>query len=610
MKIDNILTSNFHFAENETLLKYRFKLINSMFLAGILFATIAGILRFFMGHYAAGILDFTMVFSFLISFFYLRSDKKVFDTVSSMQMSIVFILFTLITVALKDDHTKLLWYALAITVTYMLKGIKAGLTMTVATIAMLTILYIIPSVDLSMSSSELIISFLFYITLSVFIAFSAMQQQMSLDNVRQANSKIKKQQLQLHKQLRTNPSTNLPNTLALKERLSVTKCSVSLISLKIDDFIQISNIFGHDKAMLLITEIAKMLQRFQSEYIELYHTESEQFSFLIKKFENTSDISLAKEIKTFFDNRSIIVGEIEISISFSMGIARGEKQKLLVNANAALYEAMNECINGYKLFKLDKKKETDQKNNLYWNSKIKEVISQGNLRVYYQPIVNNKSRKTDKYECLIRAIDNDKIIPPFLFLQAAKSRGMLPNITRVVIEESFKLFSTNDLKFSINITDDDLKHNYLVRFLNKMSRMYNISPNRVYLEVLENITSTKSYDAIKQFEVLKKMGYQIAIDDFGTEASNFSRLMTLDADIIKIDGQFIKNLDTDTNSVKIVETIVSLAKKLEAKTVAEFVHSEEIYKIVTELGVDYSQGYYFSPPLPKIETSTAHHAVA
>ncbi len=610
MKIDNILTSNFHFAENETLLKYRFKLINSMFLAGILFATIAGVLRFLMGHYAAGILDFTMVLSFLISFFYLRSDKKVFDAVSSMQMSIIFVLFTLITVALKDDHTKLLWYALAITVTYMLKGIKAGFMMTVATISTLTILYMIPSIDLNMSSSELIISFLFYITLSVFIAFSAMQQQMSLDNVQQANSKIKRQQLQLHKQLRTNPSTNLPNTLALKEHLSVTKCSVSLVSLKIDDFIQISNIFGHDKAMHLITEIAKMLQRFESEHIKLYHTESEQFSFLIKKFENNSDISLANEIKTFFENRSIIVGEIEISISFSMGIAREDKQKLLVNANAALYEVMSEGMNNYKLFKLDEKKEEEQKNNLYWNSKIKEVISEGNLRVYYQPIVNNKNQKIDKYECLIRAIDNDKVIPPFLFLQAAKSRGMLPNITKIVIEESFKLFSTNELKFSINITDDDLKHNYLVRFLKKMSRMYNISPNRVYLEVLENITSTKSYNAIKQFETLKKIGYQIAIDDFGTEASNFSRLMTLDADIIKIDGQFIKNLDTDANSVKIVETIVSLAKKLEAKTVAEFVHNEEIYNIVKKLGVDYSQGYYFSPPLPQIKSMDKCHAVA
>ncbi len=610
MKLREILTSNFHFSENEALLKYRFKLINSMFLAGILFATIAGILRFFMGDYSAGILDFTMVLSFSISFFYLRSDKKVFDLVSSMQMAIVFVLFTFITVALKDDHTKLLWYALAITVTYMLKGIKAGSLMTAATILTLTVLYIIPAIDLSMRPGELVISFLFYITLSVFIAFSVIQQQMSLNNVQQANSKIKKQQLYLHKQLRTNPSTNLPNTLALKERLSVTKCSVALVNLKIDDFTQISNIFGHEKAMSLTTEIAKILRRFENDHINLFHSEPEQFSFLIKKYEKNSDVHLAKTIKTFFENRSIIVQELEISISFSIGIARGDKQKLIVHANAALHEAIEEGTNNLKVFKLDEKKEAQQKNNLYWNSKIKEVITQGNLRVYYQPIVNNKNGQIDKYECLIRAIDNDKVIPPFFFLQAAKSRGMLPNITKIVIEESFKIFSANNLKFSINITDDDLKHNYLTRFLKKMSKMYNISPNRVYLEVLENITSAKSYDAVKQFEALKNAGYQIAIDDFGTEASNFSRLMTLDADIIKIDGQFIKNLDTNANSVKIVETIVSLAKKLEVETVAEFVHSEEIYEIVRKLGVDYSQGYYFSPPLPQIQVNSKHHVVA
>ena len=98
------------------------------------------------------------------------------------------------------------------------------------------------------------------------------------------------------------------------------------------------------------------------------------------------------------------------------------------------------------------------------------------------------------------------------------------------------------------------------------------------------------------------MGFQIAIDDFGAESSNFSRLLSIEANIIKIDGQFIKDIHTDQKSYKIVEAIVSLAKKLNAKTVAKFVHNEEVYNTTKKLGVDFSQGYYFCKPLPTIES--------
>jgi len=132
-------------------------------------------------------------------------------------------------------------------------------------------------------------------------------------------------------------------------------------------------------------------------------------------------------------------------------------------------------------------------------------------------------------------------------------------------------------------------------------KQYNIDPSRVFLEILESVTSLQSPESEKIFKEFKKIGFNISIDDFGTETSNFSRILSLDTDIIKIDGSFIKNLDTDENSVKIVETIVSFAQKIDAKTIAEFVHNEKIFNIVKDLGVDYSQGYYFSAPLPQID---------
>ena len=92
------------------------------------------------------------------------------------------------------------------------------------------------------------------------------------------------------------------------------------------------------------------------------------------------------------------------------------------------------------------------------------------------------------------------------------------------------------------------------------------------------------------------MGVQIAIDDFGAGYSNFERLLEFEPDILKIDGSLIKNIITDHYSKNVVETIVNFAKKQNIKTIAEYVENEEIFNFLNELGVDYSQGYFFGKP--------------
>ena len=609
MTFENLLTSGFHFSEDESLLKYRYKLMNSMFLVGIFIATLASIIRFSVGNTVVAATDLTMVLVFVTGFVYLRTNKSVFGLVTTLQLSFSFILFSIVILVLPENQIKLLWYALLIIVSYMLKGIKGGLLVYAASIIALTLFYSIPQVipqtrswiNLNLSFPEVIMAMLAYSTIALYNAFAVLQQQKSLDNLRKANKKIKKQQQQLYKQLRSFPTTKLPNSLALNEKLAeCTPGSTALVTLAIDDYIILADEFGATYAHKIVHKTAALLQQFTNDYISLYHVAPYQFSFLLENNSNGQEMTFTKNIKNHFEHIHINIEEIEISISFSIGIAKEEIKNLITHANTALHEAQSIGVNNYKLFTEDKQRAEEQKNNIYWNSKIKEIIHQNKLHLYYQPIIDNKTQKTGKYECLIRAMDQDKIISPYLFLQAAKTRGMLPTITRFVIDKSFRKFSGNTLEFSINITEDDLRSNYLVSFLGSKCEQYNISPQRVYLEVLENISTAQTSEIQTQFETLKEMGFGIAIDDFGAEASNLSRLLTYQADIIKIDGIFIKNLDTDSNSIKIVETIVSLAQKLGAQTVAEFVHNETIYNIVKELGVDYSQGYFFSPPLPDI----------
>ena len=109
---------------------------------------------------------------------------------------------------------------------------------------------------------------------------------------------------------------------------------------------------------------------------------------------------------------------------------------------------------------------------------------------------------------------------------------------------------------------------------------------------------------------MKDYGCSIALDDFGTGYSNFNYIMSLDVDFIKIDASIIRNLDRDKNALAIAETIVGFAKRTGTRTVAEYVHSEEIYEMVKALGIDYSQGYFLGEPVADSQSRTVQEPSA
>jgi diguanylate cyclase (GGDEF)-like protein/PAS domain S-box-containing protein len=419
---------------------------------------------------------------------------------------------------------------------------------------------------------------------------------------KELEKEINRKNKELFLQLRRDSLSNLPNKLTLDEDLQKADKNISLLYLNIDNFNTMTNVFGHKFSDEIIIKVSNILKTLEKKSIKLYHLGSYRFSFIIKNPYNNEELYFIKSMKIVFEQLDINYKDVIIPISVSVGVAKGNSEKIIFQAKTALKEALEYGKNSHKIFEFDKKREENQKNNIYWLRKIKEIIANDQLIVYYQPIIDNETQEISKYESLIRAVDNGKIISPFFFLDAAKSTGMLESITKNVIEKSFKMFKDEPYSFSINITETDLNGEYLIDFLSKKLKKYQINPNRVILEILENISSVESKRTLKQLTKLKDMGFQIAIDDFGAEASNFSRLLSIEANIIKIDGQFIKNIHTDQKSYKIVETIVSLAKKLNAKTVAEFVHNKEVYQITKKLGVDFSQGYYFQEPLPTIES--------
>jgi len=384
--------------------------------------------------------------------------------------------------------------------------------------------------------------------------------------------------------------TGLYNNIYLQEQ----ETNHFLLLLNIDNFSYVNLAYGFDIGDKLLIAVANELKELCQKQ-DIYRVNSDEFAI------NYKDKIIAYEkiekLRMHFNNLSFYIDEISLNITFTYGVSEG-KSTSLRNSAIALKKAKENGRNRYYIYKEeDDFAEQHQREEFFkYNGILRNALKYDLIQPFFQGIRNNKTKKIDKYEALVRIVDDSEIITPYLFLQTAKLSGLLPQITKIMIDKSFKYMSKNDMQFSLNITEDDLSQNYLQEFLLKMAFKYKIAANRVVLEILEGISANGKKNHIKQLNSLKRQGFLIAIDDFGAEYSNFERVLDLDIDFLKIDAKYIKNIDTDSRSYEIVKSIVYFAKNANIPCIAEFVHNENVQKIVDELGIEYSQGFYFSVP--------------
>jgi EAL domain-containing protein (putative c-di-GMP-specific phosphodiesterase class I) len=227
---------------------------------------------------------------------------------------------------------------------------------------------------------------------------------------------------------------------------------------------------------------------------------------------------------------------------------------------------------------------------------IKNALLNNTIFPYFQPIVQSSTGKIVRYECLVRVVDRNVILEPRDIIKYAKKAGILSEITRVMIYKSFDALYDTDHEISINLSEADFRKGDIVETLLQAAIHYAIAPARIIVEILEEISLHGGDTILSQIKQLKAIGFKIALDDFGAEKTNFSRIIDLNIDIIKIDGSFIKNLDTDAKSMMVVQTIVDLADRMKCEVVAEYVHSQAIYDIIKTMNIHHCQGYHFGEP--------------
>jgi len=377
----------------------------------------------------------------------------------------------------------------------------------------------------------------------------------------------------------------------------------SLCILDINSFKEINDFYGHKAGDSVLIELGNLIKDSIKEYtnLKLYKFPSDTYCITNIKNDREEFIKIIKEILEKSDKIVFNFDQFEIDVKLTAGLSFSHKNNKLITADIALQTAKKDHKD-YMVFYDELDKLQEYENNMFWTKQLKSAFIRDNIEVYFQPLINNKTLKVDKYECLVRLIDDEgKVVAPFFFLDISKKSNQYTKLTKVVIEKSFKKFEHLDFEFSVNISYEDIEDPSFLDFIKNMLQKYNVS-NKVVFEILED-ENVKDYSHLILFvDQIKDLGCKVAIDDFGSGYSNFEHILKMNIDYLKIDASLIKNIATDENSYQITKTIVEFAKNLNLQTIAEYVENKEIFELTKELGVDYSQGYYFSPPIadPKL----------
>ena len=377
-----------------------------------------------------------------------------------------------------------------------------------------------------------------------------------------------------------------------------------LILIKIEGFEDIKNFYSQKDLHLIEEKIAQSLfELFPRElsFDTIFSLKNGTYAFAKDKYEcNVDEESLIKLLKVFqnmVQESHVSVGELDYDLSIIMSLSYGEA--VFENARYGLEELEKSTQSFIVATDFVKQKHQKAEQNIKILKMVKTAIEEHKIISYFQPIVNNKTREIEKYESLVRLVDSEgNIISPYVFLNTAKKGKYYNQITSMVLDNSFEVLTKIGTDISINISSLDIEKEATREKIFYLLEEYKEFSHRVVLELLED-EEVKDFAVISDFiRKVKALGVKIAIDDFGSGYSNFSRLLEYQPDILKIDGSLVKDILTDSFALSIVKTMIKFAREQNLQIIAEYVENKEIYELLCELGVDYSQGYYFGKPEP------------
>ncbi len=396
-------------------------------------------------------------------------------------------------------------------------------------------------------------------------------------------------------QQRTDKLTGLPSRAKLLEDIENDAPGILALT-DLRNFKSINDYYGIDNGDRLIIEIAHLfLQILTEKNIRTYRLYGASFAFLPPS-DMPPEIFEAQllEARQAIQSNSFNANGEDIDIELCFGMASGGSH-LLALAETAIQKAKQEKVGERILTFSDQ--EQGHLNRLFWINEVKDALQDERITAYFQPIVSSTDSSDIHYEALLRMLDTEGTpVSPYYFLDTIKQTRHYSAITRRMLDIVLSTANRFNHRISLNLSAEDIENSATRRYI--LERLAQHQGPPITMEITESESLSDFADVRDFIQQVREYDTRIAIDDFGSGYSNFSYLVELQPDYIKIDGSIISGILEDKKSMLVTESIIDLAHKTGAKIVAEFVSSDELADCLRELGVDYLQGFALGKPAP------------
>jgi diguanylate cyclase (GGDEF)-like protein len=386
----------------------------------------------------------------------------------------------------------------------------------------------------------------------------------------------------------------------------------ALFFIDLDQFKYVNDTCGHAAGDHLLQLAAQQLRYAVRPEDLVARFGGDEFVVLVRNVSRNEARNAATKVLELMRGLKHVESDQVFHLQCSIGVAllhgsRVSSQEAIAQADIACRSAKAHGRNRVEIYSPAGKESEQIAKDVLTMNRLRDALEADRFQLLYQPLMHVKTRTVSHYETLLRLPVEDGVLGPELFLPAAFRFGLMADIDRWVLKRVVQSLaeltpSMPELKLSTNLSGFAFEDEGLAAYLRALLKEHDIAGDRLVLEITEQLAVRFAASTDKQIAMLRDLGCQLAIDDFGSGYSSFSYLKRLPVDFLKIDGSFIKSLTRDRVDQAMVRMVGEVARAAGIETVAEYVNSAATFELLVKYGIDYAQGYFIGKPMAQPAT--------
>ncbi len=381
----------------------------------------------------------------------------------------------------------------------------------------------------------------------------------------------------------------------------------ALLHLELMELTLVNDCYGRVAGDEMLRQVAVFLERELGESAILGRVGGSDFHILLERGSLEQAVEVAEELGRRLNLFRFTWGGQHFEVGFHIGVvgvdgSRSHVTQVLEDVESASHLARQSGRNKIHVFDAERDGADDRFSRRNWIQRIRRSLAEDGFRLYQQQI-DSLGDGPPLHEILVRMTGPEEdLVPPDRFIPLVESHEMAPLLDRWVIRKSLEILSSGEIldnrAVTLNLSGQSLGDEIFLEHLADMVAAAGVPADRLYFEITETHAVANLSRALDFMGALRNMGCRFVLDDFGTGFSSFGYLKNLPVDILKIDGQFVRDLDHDPIARAMVASINEIAHLMGLETIAEWVEDQAALEIVQDMGVDYVQGYFLHKPLP------------